>query len=144
MLGGTTLEEAVVVGAREQWRNDSSWTLGTITTIGPTTPMYLGDLTEEILAPLAYESRETSRSINSRLRTHTTYEKVPIAQAKDGGRQVLGLRWVDVTKAEGSHRGGLVAKTLTNFKAPKLVVATPPIETRSTSNRRARRTGRRA
>lgn len=45
------------------------------------------------------------------------YDKVPIQESRDGGHHMLGVRWVDIKKVDGSHRSRLLAK---------LLAATPP------------------
>ena len=130
-----TLQEAVERGAREQWRRDASWTIDTITTTEQTTRMYWDDLTGEQLDSTAVEA---ARKLEIEyFHKMTVYEKVPISQAKEVGKQILGVRWVDVRKADGTHRSRLVAKEIKTYNAPELFAATPPIETLKYLMRRA-------
>lgn len=65
------------------------------------------------------------------------YTKVPLDEAKSGGHQVLGVRWVDAVMAGGTYCSRLVARELKTYNAPELFVATPPIESLKYLVRRA-------
>lgn len=53
---------------------------------------------------------------------------MPVRQARDEGHQGLRVRWVDVTKADGTHRSRFVPKDINIYNAPELSAATPPID----------------
>lgn len=54
-----------------------------------------------------------------------------------GGHTILGVRWVDIKKADGTDRSRLVAKEPKTHTAPDLFAATPPIESLKYLLRRA-------
>lgn len=54
------------------------------------------------------------------------YKKVIVREARDGGHTILAVRWVEVKKATGTHRSGLVSKEIKNHSALELFAATPP------------------
>ena len=57
------------------------------------------------------------------------YDKVPYEQAMEKtGRRPIGIKWVDVKKADGRHRSRLVAKEFNDGVDQNMHAATPPLE----------------
>lgn len=97
-------------GAREQWAQYQSWIVDVLTVTVPSRRMYWGDLTGELLDS---DEVEKARKIEIEYsRDVGVYKKVPIQQAQEGGHRVLGVGWVDLGKADGSHRSRLGAKEI--------------------------------
>lgn len=93
-------------GAREQWARYQSWIVDVLTFTEPSRRMYWDDLTGEML-----DSDEVDKARKLEIehfRKMGVYEKVTIQQAQEGWHRILGVRWVDVLKADGSHRSRLV------------------------------------
>lgn len=109
--------------AREYWQNIVSWTLGVLAATAPKQlTLCRVDLTGEALDT---EGVRKARALKIEyLKKMTVYSKVPMDEARSGGRQVLGARWAGVRKANGAHRSRLVAKLIKTCNAPELFVAT--------------------
>lgn len=56
------------------------------------------------------------------------FRKAPASEAREGGHNILGVRWVDVEKADGTHRSRLVAQEIRSCNAAESSATTPPIE----------------
>lgn len=74
------------------------------------------------------EVRKAQRREIEFFRQMGVYRKVPANEPKEPGHHVLGVRWLDVRKADGTHRSRPVAKDIKTHNAPELFAATPPIE----------------
>lgn len=62
------------------------------------------------------------------LKQMQVYLKVPIQEAREGGRRALLLPWMGVKNADRTHRPRVVAKDIKTCKAPERIAATPPSE----------------
>lgn len=130
---GITLQSAVEKGAHGQWHEDVSWTMDVMTITSPELPMFWDDLSGELL-----DSTEVQKARKLEIeyfREMNVNDKVSCQEARDGGHQILGVRWVDVKKVP--HRSRLVAKDIKTYSAPELFAATPPIESLKYLMRRA-------
>lgn len=101
MTCGATLQQAVEMGAHDQWEQDTSWTIDVITTTIPSILMHWDDLTGDRLDTQA--ARTAGDLEIQYLRKRQVYEKVSTEQARQSGYQILGVRRVDMKKADGTH-----------------------------------------
>lgn len=92
----------------------------------PVEALCWGDLTG---APLeAKEVRKARRVDIEYVKQMGVCDNAPLQEAKGGGRNLLGARWVHVEKAGGTHKSRRVAKDIQMYNAPDFVAPTPPIE----------------
>lgn len=88
MAKGVALQEALEQGAMEQWTKALNWAAGVLTVIETPQHMYWVDL-----IGVPQDSREVRRVreelVVERFKKVGLYEKVPLQQARDRGRQVL-------------------------------------------------------
>lgn len=67
------------------------------------------------------------------------FDKAPLQTARGEGHKILGVRWVDVKKADATNRSRLVAKDVNTNNASGVFAATPPIDLLKYLLRRAAR-----
>lgn len=125
MTRGASPQEALETGAYDQLTQAMSWTIDEVAASERTTPTYWEALIGDPLDTQAV--RKTHGLEIQYLSKLQVYEKLPITHARQAGHQVLGVRWVDVRKADGTRCSRLVAKEIKTHNAPELFVATPPI-----------------
>lgn len=116
---------------RRRWREESassgskplSSTVDVLTVTEPSDPIYQDCFTGEPPDTQAFLTAQVLEM--KRFQKVQVYEKVPIAQAKQGGHQVVGVRWVTVKNTDGTHRSRLVAEEIKTYSAPEVLAATP-------------------
>lgn len=60
------------------------------------------------MEPLDLDEVRKARRLE--IRQMGVYTKVPAREAREAGNNMLGVRWVDVMKADGTYRSRMVAK----------------------------------
>lgn len=121
---GIALQEATDAGAVSQWKADSASVVGVLHFAVHGKSVYRGDL---IGGPLdACEVRNGRRLEIEYFRQIGMYRKVTASEAREAGPNILGVRWVDIRKAEGTHRSRLVAKEIKEYNTLESLVAAPP------------------
>lgn len=112
-----------------------SWIIDGLRVFEPNQAQHRGGLAGQPLdSPGVAKARELEIDYFRQIRV---FAKVPVQEARDGGQQVLGVRWIDVEKADGAHTSRARGEGDQDLQRLGAVSAMPPIESFKYLPRRA-------